>query len=450
MSVFDEIFPPPSPDAMRASNVGSDSGGGFYAQKQASAGRPSYAPAYDRPVQSTRRSSAFDGDKEHSIPDEGFEAPAPVPAPVAVEKTADFTPHTDTDAKGAVRVGPTEPYPEPATESSSRQPPKPLPKTTSGAAAHVSRLLKEKELAKKLKSDTKPAATMRTDVESQPGNPTAASMPGQDNNGASAGPQMMKIGWVKTFDDVLLAAGLPSAHVGPQSVVRLGLMEKKAAVDEATEMGDDAALYLKRDDVHPLALSWFMASRYGNDWTDWEPETIKQSIVQDTNVEVSDIVANKLAAIQAVVKQPQKVMSDWHIFEKVCVAFDGNEPRMTIIEDLSPEALNFGKLCIDGILNGRSEPSPELSTYVACRLHDAGMVATPLPLAFADAELQKLGAPQPELRKAVLMRYAEVLGGSDGSPAPGEPEAINIQVSRILRCNAYALDKADDLIRQIS
>jgi len=322
--------------------------------------------------------------------------------------------------------------------------PKPPVKSTPASASVVARLMARR----KIKEPEKPVNEKTEPVDDE----SVGGMVAETSQTVTApGLQPQKTAAVLprvTMADVLRAIGAPDQFTAPGSLVWDGVLEKKASVDAADPV--ESAQILSRDDAHPVAISWLLGAMYGDAWTGWEPETIEQTIEQDTGIKISTVIQSKIAALKVVLNVPSRVSDEWHIFEKVCVAFDGNPPRMNIVEDLSPETMTFGITCIQQVAGLAWSPSQELQTYVAARLHDAGFVVPPPPMAWSNDELKKMGSDTTGLASKVIRRYAQVLAGGDGAAAHGEDEQVNIQVDRILRCNTYALDKADDLVRQLS
>lgn len=246
----------------------------------------------------------------------------------------------------------------------------------------------------------------------------------------------------------MAAIGLPAALVAAGSIVDQAVWAKLAEVD-AADPGDHAAAYVTRDDVHPMALWTMLCTRYDQDWLTWDLEVVKATLAADLGREPRDSVMNKIAAMQMLTRQPVEFYKDWHVFEKLCLAFDGQAPRLTLIEELSPEQMALG-VSVARMVAKPDEFDAGLKKYCAVRLFDAGLMAAPPELGFCDAQLQTMipGDQQP-LRQAGLDVYTQALAGKETRPTAEDDPAF-IQAARLLRIHAYVLDKIDDLVRQTS
>lgn len=249
---------------------------------------------------------------------------------------------------------------------------------------------------------------------------------------------------------VLRAVGAPSTLVTEDSILWLAACEKMAAVADAGDAGD----YVTRDDTHPMALFNHLGTRYGTEWLDWDLEVIQQTLADDLGRDPATSTMNKIAALKMLTNKPERVYSDWHVFEKVAVAFDGASPRLTLIEDLSPEQMAFAASVMR---MAAPDPRPvdgwqfstDMNKYCAARLFDAGLVLAPPELGFCDSELANLASDQTELRKAAMSLYADALRGKEPKDIDqDQPPPDFVQAARLMRIHAYVLDKIDDLVRQ--
>ncbi len=249
---------------------------------------------------------------------------------------------------------------------------------------------------------------------------------------------------------VLRAVGAPASMVTEDSILWSAACEKIAAVVE----DDDAGDYVTRDDTHPMALFTHLGTRYGDEWLGWDLEVVQQTLAADLGRDPSTATMNKIAALQLLTKKPETVYGDWHVFEKVAVAFDGAAPRLTLIEDLSPEQMAFAASVMR---MAAPDPRPvagwtfsrDMQKYCAARLFDAGLIVAPPELGFCDAELATLASEQGALRKAAMTMYAAALRGKEPRDIDQDaPPADFVQAARLMRIHAYVLDKIDDLVRQ--
>ena len=245
------------------------------------------------------------------------------------------------------------------------------------------------------------------------------------------------------FEDVtelLKTAGVPPCEMNDDSI--LYQLASAAASFVKTAAGSE---YLARHDVHPLKLVAELDDTLGSEWTEWEPETIRESIVKQAGVEPSDDVMSKIMAVKVVSRRPDVFFDDWHAMEKISVAFNDQSPIMGAIEDVPVEWLSNAVAVITK-LAGVNDFGPETTKYVAARLYDQGYVVAPPLLKFADQHLGEM-VDDDALRKKVILAYAQSLDASDLDESE---DVVSIQVARLLRNHAYVLDRLDESRDQLA
>jgi hypothetical protein len=234
-------------------------------------------------------------------------------------------------------------------------------------------------------------------------------------------------------EELLALAGVPAKFSdGPLAKVAYDMLSKQAA-DE----------YLMRDDIHPLKLMAMLDDLTGEEWRDWEPETIRDELEKEASGDVSDVVMNKVMAIKIAINRPQAFYDDWVAMEKMSAAFNDVSPTMGVIEDMPVEWLSNSVAVMSKIAGG--DFSNEVESYVAARLFDSGYVIAPPLLRFADRPLGEKVAND-EIRKKVIIAYAQNMGGGGDLK---EDDPIDVQVARILRNHQYVMEKVDESRGQI-
>jgi hypothetical protein len=236
--------------------------------------------------------------------------------------------------------------------------------------------------------------------------------------------------------ELLKIAGVPNIEVSPDSLLaRMAMAVKEASGPE----------YLTRNDVHPLKLVAELEDTLGEDWVEWEPETIRESIIKEAGVEPSDDVMSKIMAVKIIIHRPEIFFDDWMAMEKISVALNDQTPMMGMIEEVPIEWLS-NAVSIVTKLAGDGDFGSDVEGYVAARLHDQGYVVAPPLLRFADDKLGSI-VKNDDLRKKVILAYARSINAKE----LGEGEdPISIQVARLLRNNAYVLDRLDESKDQIA
>lgn len=129
----------------------------------------------------------------------------------------------------------------------------------------------------------------------------------------------------------------------------------------------------KYADWEPLAISAFIESHLGPEWITFEPDTIIDLLPLG-----AEEVARALCARQ--VLYDHGPFTDWHVFEKIAVAFNNRVPDFETTQDLNPSELAWAVTQMRRI--DPSTPfSEEVKNYVAVLLRDAGIVVCPGALA---------------------------------------------------------------------
>ena len=234
---------------------------------------------------------------------------------------------------------------------------------------------------------------------------------------------------------LLKLAGVPERELSNESVlVRMALMVKESSGPE----------YLARNDVHPLKLVAELEDTLGDEWPTWEPETIRETIVKEAGITPSDDVMSKVMAVKIVLARPDIFYDNWEAMEKIAVALNDRSPIMGAVEEVPVEWLSNAVTIVEK-LAGEGDFGPETTKYVAARLYDQGYAIAPPLLRFADEELGGM-VNNDDLRRKVILAYAKSL---DAKGLDEGEDPISIQVGRLLRNNAYVLDRLSESRSQL-
>lgn len=241
--------------------------------------------------------------------------------------------------------------------------------------------------------------------------------------------------------ELLKVAGVPVRGLPSTS----GLLRMAADIAGAEMSKTADARRLERNDVHPLKVAAELADSLGEEWVSWEPETIRDTLIKDAGIEPSDDVMSKIMAVKIVMRAPERFHDDWHAFEKICVALNDQAPIMGSLEDVPGEWMSNAVSVVDKLV-GTADFGPEVRKYAAARLFDQGYVVAPPLLRFADEDLGRLVSDD-GLRRKVILAYAKAVK----DPVPPEDEsAVSVQVRRLMRNNAYVLDRLDESREQMA
>jgi len=140
-------------------------------------------------------------------------------------------------------------------------------------------------------------------------------------------------------------------------------------------------------DAHPVALMLVLMEKFGTDWFEWEPETLKEEILSTFNA--TSISEHNWQKIQAVRTLTQTVgfWTEWHIFEKIVQALNNNVPRFDITQRCTLAQLMAGVDIANQIRD--EEYDEEVQRYIAACFLDEGVIYAPPPLGFAQGVLSQ-------------------------------------------------------------
>lgn len=158
-------------------------------------------------------------------------------------------------------------------------------------------------------------------------------------------------------------------------------------------------------------------------WLDWEPETIRELKVDGKPLD--EVTANQVLALQ-VALSAQTVdgdlgaffyFDDWHVFEKIVVAFNGEVPDFADIEECEPFEIHRA-------INQFSEIFPvtfteDVAKYIAASYATANIVHCPFFPRVDDF------LPDIKLKPAVAKAWGENRTELD------ENDPVEIQIARL-------------------
>lgn len=121
--------------------------------------------------------------------------------------------------------------------------------------------------------------------------------------------------------------------------------------------------------VHVFGL---LNKTLGDDWHDWEPETIWKEL----EIEEDDSTVKNIVMALQLLTQSNAPLESWHIFENVGNAFAGNDVNFSIIQPLE---LNEAAAAIKAIrmIRPNAEFEDEVCGYIAACAKNSGVVYLP-------------------------------------------------------------------------
>ena len=140
-------------------------------------------------------------------------------------------------------------------------------------------------------------------------------------------------------------------------------------------------------DAHPVALTLVLMEKFGTEWLEWEPDTLRREIL--TTFRATSVSEQNWQKIQAVrvLTSTMGFWNEWHIFEKIIQALNNNVPRFDITQRCTLSQLMAGVDIANTIR--RETYNDETQRYVAACALDEGAVYLPAPLDFAQRVLSE-------------------------------------------------------------
>ncbi len=140
----------------------------------------------------------------------------------------------------------------------------------------------------------------------------------------------------------------------------------------------------RHPNAHPFALSLLLLDRYGEQYLEWEPETLRSTMKKD-EILISDSVWTKILATRVILVSPSP-WRQWEQFHWIVTGLAGKPPSFVYME--RPE-IGFIMSGIDTMkIVDRPRPFAEdIGKFVATVLRDRGVTYAPPPMQFAQEEL---------------------------------------------------------------
>lgn len=170
------------------------------------------------------------------------------------------------------------------------------------------------------------------------------------------------------------------------SMIKWGLDIRKAPPPVQASL-EPIIRFFSFHDAHPVALTLVLMEKFGAEWLDWEPDTLKREILSTFRAtSVSEHNWQKIQAVR-VLTSTVGFWSEWHIFEKIIQALNNNVPRFDISQRCTLSQLMAG---VDIANTVRKETyGDEIQRYVAACALDEGVIYLPAPLDFAQGPLSE-------------------------------------------------------------
>ena len=134
-------------------------------------------------------------------------------------------------------------------------------------------------------------------------------------------------------------------------------------------------------ELYPLLYHLILLKKYGSEYYNWDPETVRLQIKDDFNISISDIISNKIQAVSTLLVTDQFYIY-WEAFESITKALITGYPQFVHVTPLYPEEICWGLIsaCLnDSDYNSIKELplSPEVIGYITVTLEMQGIYNPP-------------------------------------------------------------------------
>lgn len=196
---------------------------------------------------------------------------------------------------------------------------------------------------------------------------------------------------------------------------------------------------LENGDLNPIQVFAACKSFWGEEWLDWEPETIEQTAEED-GIKIHPINMGKMFAIRSILKT-DSFFEDPRVFSKVCIAFASKHVDWAVIQKPRTYEVAATVALVDRFLKD-GEYSDDVSAFVAACALDDGFVQLPPQLTFADFQFSTelaltMGDDVLDFQKSVM----EALESEDISDL--EPKFL-VQYKRLMKCQFHVQDMINE------
>lgn len=198
---------------------------------------------------------------------------------------------------------------------------------------------------------------------------------------------------------------------------------------------------LEQPGVSPIRLMVEMDDAWGDEWRDWEYETILQT-AHDEGVEVERQNQDKIMALKAAVLNTNRFWEEARVFEKTCLAFNNKIVDWMTVQEPAVHEMAATRALVERYID--EQPfSDEVKAYVAGAAIHAGFVMLPPKLRFAQSPFSK--KLMENMGDDAIERQEKLIQALDEN----DPEMVEregqIQFFRLLRCHYYAQEALDNV-----
>lgn len=128
--------------------------------------------------------------------------------------------------------------------------------------------------------------------------------------------------------------------------------------------------------VHPWSVFSLLHYQYGDEWKEWEPETISKTLLNDFDIETEGMIDNIIGALKGIIKK-NSFWKDYRVFGWTSIAWNNHVPRFDVIPKPFPGYVLDVMQSVSWLYSDIYRP--EIKNYSREILKDSG-VGAPLSL----------------------------------------------------------------------
>ena len=200
-------------------------------------------------------------------------------------------------------------------------------------------------------------------------------------------------------------------------------LEKTAAPKVAVSV--HANSIIGDDKSSAIKIYNFLNDKLGEDWWNWEIETIEKMLWVNYGVALTDVIAEKIQAIKVVMNN-QRVFLDWWYFNQVANSLNGSPATFTTIVSPSP-GMAISTMRTLKALRPEQDFSRDVKKYVSIILKDNGIYAPPPSIPYIIEEFETM--VDKTKWPIILKRAAEIM---DKEEVEDNDVMEDIQAKRLL------------------
>ena len=182
----------------------------------------------------------------------------------------------------------------------------------------------------------------------------------------------------------------------------------------------------------------FLNKEFGNDWWEWEIETLDHMLWLKFSVALENNMRDKVLAIRHLCNSDQPFF-DWHEFNQIALSFSGAIADFEMIRKPSPGMVINAVKTMNHIRPEReSNFGNDVVKYICVLLKDDGIYCPPASLfALISGAFSELVSDEMKSSwKDILNKYKDIISGTNKTI---EETVVDIQARRLVSAEASAL-----------